>query len=75
MMDTAPSVSTGPSAFVNRKPNWPAVAEARRSDDQPAGVPRDVSFEMRLDSLHFDSLSFDPEEFDVSLALDGTRRS
>ncbi|KIJ69519.1 hypothetical protein HYDPIDRAFT_185266 [Hydnomerulius pinastri MD-312] len=29
--------------------------------------PRDFSFEMRLDSLHFDSLSFDPEEFDVSM--------
>jgi len=29
--------------------------------------PGDLSFEMRLDSLHFDSLSFDPEDFDVSM--------
>lgn len=27
----------------------------------------DLSFEMRLDSLHFDALSFDPEDFDVSM--------
>ena len=27
----------------------------------------DFSFEMRLNSLHFDSLSFDPEDFDVSM--------
>ncbi|KAI6102748.1 hypothetical protein EDD16DRAFT_1525447 [Pisolithus croceorrhizus] len=36
------------------------------------GRPRDLSFEMRLDSLHFDSLSFDPEEFNIS--IDGSRR-
>ncbi|KAL4067530.1 hypothetical protein V8B97DRAFT_1868505 [Scleroderma yunnanense] len=28
---------------------------------------RDLSFEMKLDSLHFDSLSFDPEGFNVSM--------
>jgi hypothetical protein len=27
----------------------------------------DLSFEMKLNSLHFDSLSFDPEDFDVSM--------
>lgn len=37
-----------------------------------SGHPRDLSIEMRLDSLHFDSLSFDPEEFNVS--IDGSRR-
>lgn len=31
--------------------------------------PRDVSFELRLDSLHFDSLSFNAEDFDVSMNL------
>lgn len=31
------------------------------------GRPRDLSFEMRLDSLHFDSLSFDPEDFNMSI--------
>lgn len=36
-------------------------------DLPPPRRPRDLSFEMRLDSLHFDSLSFDPEEFDVSM--------
>ena len=30
-----------------------------------ADVERDFSFEMRLDSFHFDSLSFDPDTFDV----------
>jgi hypothetical protein len=32
----------------------------------------DVSFEMRLDSLHFDSLAFDPSEFDVGASLGTT---
>jgi len=27
----------------------------------------DLSFEMKLDSLHFDALSFDPDGFDVSM--------
>ncbi|KAG1883178.1 hypothetical protein F4604DRAFT_1953153 [Suillus subluteus] len=31
--------------------------------------PRDISFELRLDSLHFDSLSFNAEDFDVSMNL------
>lgn len=30
---------------------------------------RDISFELRLDSLHFDSLSFNAEDFDVSMNL------
>ncbi|EIW85276.1 hypothetical protein CONPUDRAFT_141924 [Coniophora puteana RWD-64-598 SS2] len=38
----------------------PAYADS--SDHQGSG---DISFEMRLDSLHFDSLSFDPGEFGV----------
>lgn len=37
------------------------------------GRPRDLSFEMRLDSLHFDSLSFDPEEFNISIDGNGRR--
>ncbi|KAG6334933.1 hypothetical protein ID866_4150 [Astraeus odoratus] len=46
-------------------------------DDDDYGTPlpprpRDLSFEMRLDSLHFDSLSFDPEEFNIS--VDGNIR-
>ncbi|KAG2358691.1 hypothetical protein BDR07DRAFT_1416911 [Suillus spraguei] len=32
--------------------------------------PRDISFELRLDSLHFDSLSFNAEDFDVSMNLE-----
>ncbi|KAG2147353.1 hypothetical protein BD769DRAFT_1415826 [Suillus cothurnatus] len=31
--------------------------------------PRDISFELQLDSLHFDSLSFNAEDFDVSMNL------
>ncbi|KAG1756245.1 uncharacterized protein EDB91DRAFT_1091427 [Suillus paluster] len=38
----------------------------------PPSRPRDISFEMRLDSFHFDSLAFDPEEFDVSMNLGTT---
>lgn len=53
---------------------WRTSNEIRRSVDEPEGVPGDLRFEMKLDSLHFDSLSFDPEEFDVSLAMDGRRR-
>ncbi|KAI9566527.1 hypothetical protein HD554DRAFT_1125007 [Boletus coccyginus] len=34
---------------------------------------RDLSFEMKLDSLHFDSLSFDPKDFDVSMEGDLSR--
>ncbi|KAG6833199.1 hypothetical protein H0H87_010262 [Tephrocybe sp. NHM501043] len=33
------------------------------SPDLPALEPGDVSFEMKLDSLHFDSLSFDADRF------------
>lgn len=40
--------------------NTPVVKKSRMLDD------RDVSVEMRLDSLHFDSISFDPENFNVS---------
>jgi hypothetical protein len=46
----------------------------RQHRAEPAGVPRDIDVEMRLDSLHFDSLSFDPEDFDVSLEMDGNQR-
>ncbi|KAG1778584.1 hypothetical protein EV702DRAFT_967907 [Suillus placidus] len=35
----------------------------------PSRRPRDISFELRLDSLHFDSLSFNAEDFDVSMNL------
>lgn len=38
--------------------------------DDNLSTPRrlsDLSFEMKLDSLHFDALSFDPEDFDVSM--------
>lgn len=40
-----------------------------RHDDDISTLRRlsDLSFEMRLDSLHFDALSFDPEDFDVSM--------
>ncbi|KAG1800792.1 uncharacterized protein HD556DRAFT_1229902 [Suillus plorans] len=34
--------------------------------------PRDISFELRLDSLHFDSLSFNAEDFDVSMNLEAS---
>lgn len=57
---------------VDRKltgfPHHPAVVD----DDDDYGTllsqrQRDLSFEMRLDSLHFDSLSFDPERFNMSM--------
>lgn len=38
----------------------------------PPSQPSDISFELRLDSLHFESLSFDPEDFDVSMNLGTT---
>lgn len=39
-------------------------------DELPSPTrPRDISFELRLDSLHFDSLSFNAEDFDVSMNL------
>jgi len=41
--------------------------DAEDDDLPPPQRPGDLSFEMRLDSLHFDSLSFDPEGFDVSM--------
>jgi hypothetical protein len=31
--------------------------------DQPFDVGGDLSFEMRLDSLHFDELTFDADQF------------
>ena len=37
--------------------------------DDDLSTPRrlsDLSFEMKLDSLHFDALSFDPEDYRVS---------
>ncbi|KAF4603949.1 hypothetical protein EYR40_001124 [Pleurotus pulmonarius] len=40
--------------------NTPIAKKSDMLDD------RDVSVEMRLDSLHFDSISFDPENFNVS---------
>ncbi|KAF9228033.1 hypothetical protein BS17DRAFT_774661 [Gyrodon lividus] len=42
-------------------------------DLPPSQRPCDLSFEMRLDSLHFDSLSFDPEGFDISMARNTLR--
>ena len=42
----------------------------RHDADTGFPTPRrlgDLSFEMKLDSLHFDSLSFDPEDFDVPM--------
>lgn len=56
---------------VASKIHWRTSAEMQRLE---ADVPYDASFELRLDSFHFDALSFDPEEFDVSVALDGQRR-
>ncbi|KAG8217424.1 hypothetical protein J3R82DRAFT_5566 [Butyriboletus roseoflavus] len=42
----------------------------RTHHDDDFSTPRrlsELSLEMRLDSLHFDALSFDPEDFDVSM--------
>jgi len=39
-----------------------------RGGDGRLNAP-DISFEMRLDSLHFDSLSFNPEEFNGSTGI------
>ena len=59
---------------VTSKAQWRAAEVQRQHRAEPAGVPRDIDVEMRLDSLHFDSLSFDPEDFDVSLEMDGNQR-
>ncbi|KAI0050011.1 hypothetical protein FA95DRAFT_700804 [Auriscalpium vulgare] len=40
-------------------------SHARQSRDEPP--ERDISFEMRLDSLHFESLSFDVDRFDIDV--------
>ncbi|KAI6038977.1 hypothetical protein EDC04DRAFT_2688329 [Pisolithus marmoratus] len=70
-----------PVQFLNHRADQKLAVTHRRPviiDDEDdygtllPGRPRDLSFEMRLDSLHFDSLSFDPEEFNVS--IDGIRR-
>jgi hypothetical protein len=66
--------NTNANGESNAQWRSPGVQWHRLSDD-PAGVPNDISMEMRLDSLHFDSLSFDPDDFDVSMTLDGKRRS
>lgn len=55
-------------------PHDPAVVD----DDDDYGTlltqrQRDLSFEMRLDSLHFDSLSFDPERFNISMERNRAR--
>ena len=73
---TLSEFSAGGSSMypVNTQDHWRSSADFRPSTDGPKGVPGDFGFEMRLDSLHFDSLSFDPEEFDVSLAMDGQHR-
>ncbi|KAF7984060.1 hypothetical protein HWV62_17603 [Athelia sp. TMB] len=70
-LESAEPVDETPPYAPSSKVHWRTSAEMRRSS---ADVPRDASFEMRLDSFHFDSLSFDPDEFDVSMALDGQRR-
>ena len=73
---TSSEFSAGGSAMypVDEQDHWRSSADFRLSTDEPKGVPGDLGSEMKLDSLHFDSLSFDPEEFDVSLAMDGQRR-
>lgn len=68
---TSPTYSV--DTISGNKHQWPPSVNIRSG--QPAGIPRDLSFEMRLDSLHFDSLSFDPDDFDVSVTTDGARRS
>lgn len=73
---TSSEFSAGGSAIypVDERDHWRSSVDFRHSTDEPKGVPGDLGFEMRLDSFHFDSLSFDPEEFEVSLAKDGRRR-
>lgn len=69
-LENQPNDNTGRS-----KTQWRTQEEQQHwSSDKPAELPRDISVEMRLDSMHFDSLSFDPEDFDMSLAMDGRRR-
>jgi len=58
-------------------PHDPAVVDDD-DDDYDYGTlltqrQRDLSFEMRLDSLHFDSLSFDPERFNMSMERNRAR--
>lgn len=71
---TSPISPTYSVETISDKNQWGPSTEMLRSG-QPVGVPRDLTFEMKLDSLHFDSLSFDPDDFDVSVTADGKRRS
>lgn len=71
-VDTTVNFTTNTTDIVagsSGKPQTPAPSS------QPASVPGDINVEMRLNSLHFDSLSFDPEDFqfDVSLSVDARR--
>lgn len=53
----------------DRKPT-PRNRRGRRTHREDHPTPRrlsDLSVEMKLDSLHFDALSFDPDDFDVPM--------
>ncbi|EAU88135.2 hypothetical protein CC1G_03807 [Coprinopsis cinerea okayama7 len=67
------SMETTATSIKQQPPQLPPLPEPVRATTLPAIVPGDsdtemdgkgdVSFEMRLDSLHFDSLSFDADRF------------
>ncbi|TFK26391.1 hypothetical protein FA15DRAFT_292493 [Coprinopsis marcescibilis] len=59
------------ASFVKRQPEQrPSVDEVDDSGVETGGKD-DVSFEMRLDSLHFDDISFDADRFILDGVLDG----
>ncbi|TFK72563.1 hypothetical protein BDN72DRAFT_855418 [Pluteus cervinus] len=68
---SGPSISSGPGTPTEELPeDEDNVEEEGEEDPEDFGTPKvdsplmqDISFEMRLDSLHFDTLSFNPEDY------------
>jgi hypothetical protein len=60
--------SSNHSSDVPKTPRDRVADECPENSSKPSAVTDDddVSVEMRLDSFHFDSLSFDAENFDIS---------
>ncbi|GLB35276.1 hypothetical protein LshimejAT787_0208410 [Lyophyllum shimeji] len=52
--ESTPRLNSEDHGLLTEKSNFPAV---------PAPGPGEISFEMRLDSLHFEALSFDADRF------------
>jgi hypothetical protein len=56
-------------SFDRDRPARSSFAISRMAEDMAAGskVDMDENLELRLDSLHFDSIHFNPDEFELSL--------